>query len=227
MKRIVNVARLQTINTRSIVWVPLVVLVAAFLVGLIIAAAARGIPIYSGGVQAPLWYFLALGIMTLARTFPFSQALGVTRRDFIAGTFMAALALGAVLASVVVIGGWAEQATNGWGVNLYFFHLPWLWSDGTFGAWLLSLACAWTLFIAGFLLAGVYQRWGTLQLTLWLAGLGLALALAVLVIARMNAWAALGQWFADTGALGFALLLAALGVVLGTASYGVVRRLQA
>ena len=39
---------------------------------------------------------------------------------------------------VFVIGGFIEQATNGYGMNGYFFYLDWLWAPGRLGA----LACA-------------------------------------------------------------------------------------
>ena len=68
------------------IWIPLIILVGALVLTLAIYAILAGNgapgPFYGGGSQAPLWYFLIVGIQALTFTFPFSQAMSVTRREF-------------------------------------------------------------------------------------------------------------------------------------------------
>src|SRR5690606_6776424 len=117
--RTVNVVRMQLVNRQTYIWVPLMVLAGSLVITLAIYALIRNAgaqdPLYGGGAQAPLWYFAVVGIQSLTPTFPFSQAMSVTRREFYLGTLLAAALTGAILSAVFVIGGFIENATDGWG----------------------------------------------------------------------------------------------------------------
>lgn len=150
--------------------------------------------------------------MTLS--FPFSQALSITRRDFFFGTTLTAAATALPLSVVYVIGGLIEKATDGWGMNGWMFHLPWLWADGVFGAWLFFFMAPMVFFMVGLFTATVYKRFGQTVLTVALIGLAILLVLAVALITRVNAWAAVGAWFAATSITGWGgyLFLASLAM---------------
>ncbi len=60
-----------------------------------------------------MWYFFGLGIQSLTMTFPFSQGLSVSRRNFFLGTVGLFTVLAAAVARLCVILGVVEQATNG------------------------------------------------------------------------------------------------------------------
>src|SRR4029453_10995622 len=87
MSRTLAVARMQLINKWTYIGWPLTILAAAFLMSLAIFAL---IPVTEGknggGSQAPLWYFLVLGIQSMTLVFPFSQGLSISRRAFYLGT---------------------------------------------------------------------------------------------------------------------------------------------
>lgn len=223
--RTLNVVRLQFVNKQTFVWVPLLVLGGAILISYIIFAM---IPIdqpkYGGGAQAPLWYFLVVGIQALTMTFPFSQAMSLTRREFYIGSLAAAAVTAAILSVVFVGLGLLEQATNGFGINGYFAYLPWLWEGGWAAALLEYFVIAMLFFIIGFWAATIYKRWGTFVTTAVMIGLGLLLLLAIFIITRMEAWPSVWEWILDTGALGFALWGAVLAVVLAVGSYLSLRR---
>ena len=85
-----------------------------------------GEPLYSGASQAVVWYFLALGIQSLTMTFPFSQAMSVSRRTFFIGT-TGLFALVALAVSVLYyLLGLVEGATNGWGLKGQLYALGWV-----------------------------------------------------------------------------------------------------
>lgn len=230
MKRIANVARLYLVNTRSMLWVPVVVLASAWVITLLIfklvssQGAAEGAMV-SGGIQAPLWYTLALGITGMNLLFPFSQALGITRREFVLGSGFAAAVYSATLALVLVLGGLAEQATDAFGIGGYFFYLPWVWADGWFGAWLLFFSLSTMFFIVGFTLASVYKRYGALWLTIALALMTIALIGIIWIVTTTGSWMRLFAWFAGFGPLSSSLVLAGVTLVVGGLAYLTLRRM--
>lgn len=115
MNRTLTVTRMQFVNKYTFVWLPLIILGASFLMSLGIFAIIPydGVKV-GGGSQAPIWYFFAVGIMSLSYTFPFSQALSITRREFFFGTMLAAVGTALILGAVFVGGGALEQVTTGW-----------------------------------------------------------------------------------------------------------------
>ena len=84
MNRTLNVVRLQLVNRMTYIWIPLIILFGALAITLAIYAMVTSgggtVMMFSGGAQAPLWYFMVVGIQALTLTFPFSQAMSVTRR---------------------------------------------------------------------------------------------------------------------------------------------------
>lgn len=225
MSRTLNVVRMQFVNKLTYIWVPLLVLVGAFVLTLLVFSLIPGDGVkVGGGTQAPLWYFLVVGVQSLTLTFPFSQAMSVTRREFYLGTLLAATVTAAMLSVIFVIGGLVEQATNGWGMNGYFFYLDGLWAAGPFGALLSYFVIAMLFFITGFWAATIYKRFGNLWLTVVLVALGLVFVGLLWLAGRLDAWAEIGAWLAAQGALGMTLWGVVLGVVLAGASFLTLRR---
>ena len=225
MSRILKVVRLQLINKQTFIWVPLIILGAALAISVLIYAMIPvDTPKYGGGGQAPLWYFFAMGLSALTLTFPFSQAMSVTRREFFLGTMVAA-ALGALLmAAAFLAGGWIEEATNGWGVNGYVFRLPWLWEAGPLAAGLAYFALAMFFFVIGFTGATIYKRWGAAATTVVGVGSGLVLVGLAFLVTRLEMWGQVGQGIVWLGALGLTLWALAVIAVLMVISYLVLRR---
>jgi hypothetical protein len=228
MNRTVNVVRMQLINKQTFVWVPLIVLGAAFAMSIAIYAilSSSGLPgpFYGGGSQAPLWVLLFVGIASLTLTFPFSQAMSVTRREFFLGTMLAAAICAALLGSVFAVGGMIEDATNGWGLNGYFFALDWVVEDGPLGAAFFYFVMAILIFMLGFWSATVYKRFGPLILTVIWVGVGVVLLLAVWAITRFEVWGDVVSTLVQLGATGLAAWGLLLTVVLGGLSYLTLRR---
>lgn len=225
MNRTLKVVRMQFVNRMTFVWLPLIILGASWAMSVAIFAL---IPYdgakYGGGSQAPIWYFFALGITALSYSFPFSQALSITRREFFAGTMTAAVGTSVLLGVVFVIGGAIEQATRGWGVNGYFFYLDWVWRSGPFAAGLFYASIGLLLFLLGFWGATVYRRFGPLGLTVALVAIGVALIALIWVITQVQAWPQVGAWMAglDVPALTGVILL--VTIVVGAGSFATLRR---
>lgn len=228
MSRTLNVVRMQLINRQTYIWIPLIILGGALLMSLAIYGVLQssGVvgPKYGGGAQAPLWYFLAVGIQALTLTFPFSQAMSVTRREFFLGTLLTAAMTAAILGVVFVVGGLIEEATNGWGMNGWFFRLDWVWQSGPLGAFFFYFSMATLIFVIGFWAATIYKRWGALGLTVVLVGLGALLVATMWLVGLGNAWAAVFDGIGGLGAVGLAAWFLGVAVALAGISYAVLRR---
>ena len=228
MNRTLSVVRMQLINKQTYIWIPLIILAGAFAIALAVYAILWGSgidgPKYGGGAQAPLWYFLAVGVQALTLTFPFSQAMSVTRREFYLGTLLTAAVTSAILAGIAVVGGLVEIATDGWGVNGWFFGLPWIWESGAIGAFLFNFVVAMLFFVVGFWAATIYKRFGGTWLTIVLVGVGVALVLLLWVVARLDAWTEVFTWFATQGVVGLSAWGLVLGAVLAASAFLTLRR---
>lgn len=225
MSRTLNVVRMQLINKYTYVWIPLIVLGGAFLVSLALYAIIPGDgEKVGGGAQAPLWYFLVVGVQALTLTFPFSQAMSVTRREFFLGTYLTAAITAAILAVVFVIGGFIEKATDGWGLNGWVFHLDWIWQSGPLGAFVFYFLLAMLFFSMGFWSATIYKRFGTLWLTVTLVGIALVLVGVLWLIGRTDSWGTVFTWIASQGSLGLALWSLVLIGLLAVTSFIPLRR---
>lgn len=234
MNRTANVIRMQLVNRQTFVGLPLLILFAAFAItfaiyGIIIFSVSGPIddPMYSGGTQAPLWYFGVVGIQALNLTFPFSQAMSVTRREFFSGTVLTAAGTALVLSVTYLIGGLIERATDGWGFDGYFFYLPWIWEHGAFAAALFYFAAAMLAFLTGFLGATIYKRFGLLWLLVVIIGLLVALVAAAFLISVFGSWVAVGDALANANALYVALIGLGVAVVLAGLGYLTLRRATA
>jgi hypothetical protein len=179
---------------------------------------------FGGGAQAPLWLLLYVGISTLTATFPFSQAMSVTRREFYLGSLLTASLTSAMLAILFVVGGLVEEATNGWGMNGYFFALTWVWDAGPLVAGLFYFVLAMMFFVIGFATATIFKRFGTMGVTVVLIGIGLLLVAGLWLVGQANAWVDLFLWFADLGSGGLTLLMTGVTVVLAVVAFPVLRR---
>lgn len=217
--RTLKVVRLQFMNKDTFIWAPLIILGAAFAISfLIYAMIPVDDPKYGGGSQAPLWYFGAVAIYALTRTFPFSQALSVTRRQFYIGTLLTAVVAALALAIIFVVGGLIEQGTNGLGINGYMFYLPWIWEQGPLAAGFVYFAIAMLFFVIGYVVTVIFKRFGNKIMLAVIFAVSLGLVGLVGLATLTNAWPSVWAEILRLGAVGLAawgLLIAAVLAVVG------------
>jgi len=206
MRRTLNVIRLQMINKDTFIWTPLIILIGATLLSVLVYAMIPvDAPKYGGAGQAPLWYFFAVGIGAMTYTFPFSQALSITRRQFFTGTMLTAVLASAAMSLVFLGIGAIEVATRGYGLNGYVFHLDWLWEDGPLGAFVVYFTLPLLLFVLGFTGATIYKSWGLKVLTISWISVALLLIVIVFLATRLNWWGDFWVAIAGLRAVGIAL----------------------
>lgn len=225
MRRTLNVIRLQLINKGTFVWYPLILLACVVVTSVLIYALLipTDAPKYGGG-QAPLWYFFAIGMSKMTQTFPFSQAMSITRREFFIGTMLTAILASVLMGILILIGGGIEVATNGYGVNVYLFYLPVLWQVGPLGAFIAFFTFALLFFVIGFTGATIFKSWGQLVLLIVSIGLGLALTGLAFAVTRLGLWGDVGATIMHLGVVGLALWILLVTAVLMGISFLTLRR---
>ena len=186
-----------------------------------VADASRG---YTGGVASIYVLFLVIGASIIGRSLPFALALGVSRRSYYAGSAAlgAAMAVadGLVLAALQAV----ERSTDGWGVQMHFFQVPYVLAGPWYLTWLTSSVALALLFVYGMWFGIVYRRWNLIGAAAFtVAQLTLVLA-AVLLVASANAWSSVGHFFTGLTAAGLTGLLAGLAVLLLAGGHATIRR---
>lgn len=223
--RTLNVVRLQLINSQSLVWVPLLILAGTLVICLFIFAMIPGDGVKpTGAANAPLWYFAALGVQAMTLSFPFSQAMSITRREFFIGTVAFGAIGSAMMASLFLVLALIERATEGYGMNGMFAYLPWLFEPGWASAWLSYFTLTMFLFVAGFWIATAYKRFGTLVLSVVMTALALAIVIAVFFITRTGSWPSIIEFFAGLGPLAFTLYGLGLTALMSVGAYLTLRK---
>jgi hypothetical protein len=226
VNRALNVARMQLINKWTVLGIPAIIMASAFLITLAIWAmlpAGSG-PRFAGSVQAVMWYFLALGIQSLALTFPFSQAMSVSRRTFYIGTVGVFSALALVISVLYYLLGLVEQATGGWGMNGQMYALGWVAGQPGVVQILFYFLMMVFLFMIGFWFATIYKRWqATGMLVAWIA-IAVVLVAGAGLATWQEWWPEIGAWFIRQTPLSVSGLVAVLCAALAVGSYQTLRR---
>lgn len=226
MNRPLAVARMQLLNKWLYLGIPGIIIVSSTLIAIAILALipqGEGTRLAFSG-QAVMWYFLVAGVQSLSLTFPFSQAMSVSRRSFYIGTLALFSLLALALGVLYWLLGLVERATNGWGVDGNIFALPWVAESDWWVQILLYFALTILLFMFGFWFATVYRRWRTIGLVAALLGFALILLGGVAAATATDSWAAVGAWFIQLTPLSLSGWLLLAGVLLAAGSYGTLRR---
>ena len=165
MNAMINVARYHLVQPMLFVTLPLVMLAFLFAVN-----AARGGDKWRDGLAVIFLYFFVMGVQRVGgRWLPFGLALGATRRSFYAGTVLLGVSMS--LVSGLVIAGLqaVERATDGWGLSITFFRVPYLLDGPWYATWLTSFVGLSALFVYGMWYGILNRRWGMLGLLAFIA----------------------------------------------------------
>jgi hypothetical protein len=222
---VVKVARFHLVDRLSYTAFPWAILTFDFAVSLAAAASRGGTSqTRSGAVAAIYIFFAVLGVISSFRSLPFAFALGVSRRSYYSGTALLAVSLAAVYGLALAVLQVIEQATNGWGVGLHFFRVPYILAGPWYLTWLTSFVLLAVMFVYGMWYGLIYRRWNLTGLLVFGAAQVTAVTAAALTATRAHAWPAIGHFFATLSAAGLTGLLAALAMVLLAGGYATMRR---
>jgi hypothetical protein len=179
---------------------------------------------YSGALSSFFILFLVLGVQSIGRSLPFGLALGVSRRSYYLGTALLAVVLacadGLGLTALQAI----ERATDGWGVHMGFFRVPYLLDGPWYLTWLTSFVALALLFVYGMWFGIVYRRWSLVGLLTFIAAQVTVLLAVGLVVTWAHGWPGVGHFFTGLTTAGLTGLLAVLAVALLAGGQATIRR---
>jgi hypothetical protein len=206
-------------------WMGLLIqFLATLIVVLMIRLLAGKTPVYAGGLVSICVIMFYLGIVTLNDTFPFALGFSVRRTDYVLGTTVMAIAVSAVTAVLLLLFSLLEGVTGGWGVELHYFHLPYL-NDGSLieQLWISFVVMA-NMYFLGFVIGSIYRRFGRAGTLLFFLIVFLLMSIFSLVWTYLRWWGALFAWFSQFSAFELALGLLPLTVFYLLVSYLLLRR---
>jgi hypothetical protein len=180
----------------------------------------------AGYLLAFFIYFAVQGMQTIDRSLPFGLALGVSRRSFYSGTALLGVALALVSGLVLTALQAIERATDGWGLSMHFFRVPYLLNGPWYATWLTSAVGLSALFIYGMWHGIVYHRWGMLGTLAFIAAQVLVVIAAgrFVVFEHWHLFSTAGRSSAGLTALGLTGVVAVLTVLLLAGGQATIRR---
>jgi hypothetical protein len=223
----VKVARYHLIRPVVVLGVPWAILAFDFAVNWIIF---RFTPVngtanrVTGGVASVFVMLFIIGLIAISRSLPFGLALGVSRRAYYAGTALLGAAFAAADGLVLTVAQAIERATNGWGVSMHFFRVPYVLDGPWYLTWLTSFVTLALLFVYGMWFGTVYRRWNLIGTLAFVAAQVTVLLAAALIVTGAHAWPGAGHFFTGLTPAGLTGVLAALAAALFAGGRATIRR---
>ena len=224
MNTSVKVARYNLLRPANYLVLPWI-LPFAFAVGAVTAGRRPGHDA-SGYLLSFFIYFAVQGWQSIGQSLPFGLALGASRRSFYSGTALLGMALAIVSGLVLTALQAIERATDGWGLSLRFFRVPYLLNGPWYATWLTSAVGLLAVFVYGMWYGIVYLRWGPLGTLAFIAAQAMLVVAGSIVVTveHWHVWATASESSAGLTALGLTGVVAALAVLLLAGGHATIRR---
>lgn len=244
--RIRNVVQLHTVNRLQAFGWPLIIMVMSLVVVLIIGALVLNVAgsmgesdladaregmnqgmLFNGAIFALLGPLIGFGFTAMGQYFPLALGLGLTRREFAAGTALVFVGNAAFYAAIVTIGKVIEVATGGFGLGIRFFDVVYTGTGEWWQTLIQTFLLILTVMLVGAAITTAFHRWG--QSFLWVFWIALAVVVLGVVAASVLSDAFRG-FVVDVAAMGW---VPWMGVVIAIGAIGaavwltLVRRAQA
>ena len=140
---------------------------------------------------------IVIGVGAAVKFLPFAFTLGVSRRTYYLGTVALVVGLCAVYSVFLTGLWWLEQLTDGWGIQMHFFQVPWvLW-----GPWYQVLITNFVLlslmFLIGMLFGLIYRRFALVGTLIFSGAVTLVIVAAALLVTWQQWWPRVGDFLTD------------------------------
>jgi hypothetical protein len=231
MSAIRTVVNIYTRGKWTWFFLPWMVLLLQFFVSQVVMLLVRlfggETTVYPGGLITVCVIMFLWGMMNLAETFPFALGWSCRRTDYFLGTTVITVAVSGLTAVLWLLGSLLEIATGGWGLDLSYFHLPYLTDGSLIEQFWISFVVLANMYVLGSVIGGISQRFGRTGIVLFLLVVLLLLSLFALVWTALRWWGALFQWFGQFTAFELALGLLPVTIVSALLLYALLRRAAA
>lgn len=226
MNTLVNVGRYHLVDRITWLALPWGIMAFSFLINIGVALAVPTVPqgIYTGGLLSLYIFMLICGSLSMTRSLPFGLMMGISRRTYYAGTALLVLTLGVVYGLGLTLLQLIEPATNGWGLNLHYFRIPWILNGPWYETWLTSFVLLVAFVLYGMWYGLVFRRWSVPGLVAFIAAQILVALLAVIAVSATGSWSGVGHFFTTVTALAVTGVLALVALAMGFGGLTTLRR---
>lgn len=230
MTQLLKVARIQLVNARMVLGLPLLVLACVLAANIVIfmaiqAPSSPGDSPMTGALISIYIVTLVTHVQTMTQMFPFALGLSITRRDFVASAGLVVVGQALLYGVIIWVMSLLESATGGWGLDLAMFDLAFLQQSNVVTQILVYTGPFLLLSFAGLWTGIVYQRWGQPGVWVLVLSLGALLVGLLALIGWQDWWQPVFDFFAETPTLlMFAAYPAVIAAVLAAATYATSRR---
>jgi len=173
MNTALKTLRLHFVKRNTVILTPLLILLSVVVVTVLISLTLQRVgidpadpnyPLQARNNAGVLWalggFVVALGVQSVATTFPFAMALGADRRGFTVGTLLSHVVMAAGLAAVISLLLLVELATDHWLINAYALDAYLLGGGNPLLAFLISFLAIWLLQSVGAAFGAGWLRYG-------------------------------------------------------------------
>jgi hypothetical protein len=228
MNRTLSVARIQTFTPWSMLVWPWGILASALTVNIaLFASIGDTIPggPKTGGLASIYVTATWVAAVTSLQHLPFALGFGVTRRTFHRATGLLAGAWALSSGIALYLLALVERATDGWGVRMAFFDLPFL-ARGNPLLQIVEYAVPLLMMTSLGLAIGLVQlRWGVNGVMVALVATIVLIGASAVVVSWARGWATVAAWLAAQSTVSLTVGWPALVTALAaTFSYLVLRR---
>ncbi|MFD2610858.1 hypothetical protein [Paenibacillus gansuensis] len=223
MNRTYAIFRMHAKDKLSWFYLPWIIMLFSFSVNLVIAAFVDE-PVTTGGVASMYIYMMVTGMIVVSQTFSFALGLSVSRRDYFNGTMLMAAISGLIASVGLLVLSSIEQGTSGWGVDLHFYHFPYLNEGGLLEQVWIFFVLMTNFFLSGFFISSFQRRYGGMALTLFLAVLAVIIGIITFIISNEGWWGGIGDWLSSYSAGQLASMLFVLSLIYAASTFRLLRK---
>ena len=228
MTSLVKVARLHLVDRFSYTWLVWGVLAFTFVINLATFAVVprtQASGNFTGALVTICIFMIVIGLQAATRFLPFALALGVSRRTYYLGTVLLVVALCALYAAILTALWALEGATNGWGLQMHFFRVPWILDGPWYQVLVTNGVLLGLVFLFGLWSGLIYRRFGLIGTVAFSALWVVAVVGAVLLITWRQWWPAVGSYLSELNILAASGILALVAVTIAGGGYLTIRRI--
>jgi len=226
--KLVKVARLHLVDRFGYTWLVWGVMAFTFAVNYAIFAL---IPLtqpngnYTGALVTIFIFMAVIGVQAATKFLPFAFTLGVSRRTYYLGTVLLVVGLCLAYAVLLTVLWWIEGLTDGWGIKMNFFRVPWILDGPWYQVLITNFVLMGLVFLFGLWAGLIYRRFALVGTVLFWAGLTLLVVIAVMVITWQQAWPAVGTFLVGLNILAASGLVAVVAILFAIGGYLTIRRI--
>jgi len=228
MSNILKVGRLHLVDRFGYTWLLWAVLAFTFAINLVIFAI---VPLtqptgnYTGALVTIYIFMAIIGVQAATKFLPFAFTLGVSRRTYYLGTVGLVVGLCLLYSGILTVLWWVEGLTNGWGLQVHFFRVPWILDGPWYQVLITSFALLALVFLVGLWLGLIYRRFGLTGSVVAYAILTLLVVAVIMIITWQQAWSAFGNFLVNLDILAASGIVLLVGVVVAVGGYLTIRRI--